>query len=40
VISILLSPGIAVLFETIERPDVADDDDSTDSHYSSDDFGH
>ncbi|GAB2459236.1 hypothetical protein HD599_001384 [Conyzicola lurida] len=40
VISILLSPGVAVLFETIERPDIADDDDSSDGHYNPDDFGH
>jgi hypothetical protein len=41
VISVLLSPGVAVLFETIERPDVADDDDDTHAgDYGSDDFGH
>jgi hypothetical protein len=41
VISVLLSPGVAVLFEAIERPDVSDDDSDEPGHdYNRDDFGH
>lgn len=42
VISVLLSPGVAMVFETIERPDVtaSDHDDSGSEYRDSDDFGH